>query len=266
MITITPQAEVASVQFRFASSGDLPAIRALLSLYNLPDTDFHHYVNNFIVAIEKEVLIGCIGLEVYQQHGLLRSLAVRRESTGRGIGSQLIERLVSLAHQHGIQKLHLLTTSAENYFVTIGFNKEDRKKAPPEISQTQEFSTLCPASAIYMVCDIQARSFFYDTNLQLIRHHLETNSSYWAIKSKQVMFTHFSVPPFKLFKEHHHLSEQITYVIKGRLYFKIADREYVLSKGDSILIPSHVPHQVYTEKEGAEAVDSWAPINHALIL
>lgn len=42
--------------------------------------------------------------------------------------------------------------------------------------------------------------------------------------------------------EHHHEPEQITSIIDGALEFTIDNQKIVLRKGESMVIPSHVPH------------------------
>jgi quercetin dioxygenase-like cupin family protein len=42
--------------------------------------------------------------------------------------------------------------------------------------------------------------------------------------------------------EHSHQNEQLTYIIEGALRFQIAGREIVVSAGEVLCIPSHMPH------------------------
>jgi quercetin dioxygenase-like cupin family protein len=43
--------------------------------------------------------------------------------------------------------------------------------------------------------------------------------------------------------EHHHESEQITYILDGALKFELEGREVTVRKGEVLRIPSHVPHR-----------------------
>lgn len=87
----------------------------------------------------------------------------------------------------------------------------------------------------------------------------ETGSVFWAIHGKQMSFTFFEVPPYKEFKKHSHINEQITYVLEGELYFEAEQVIYCLGPGDSIIIPPNVEHRVWTDYSYAKAVDSWSP-------
>lgn len=102
---------------------------------------------------------------------------------------------------------------------------------------------------------------FYPAGSHEIQLDQETQSKYWAVKSKNLMFTYFEVSPFKSFANHSHESEQMTYVLEGILFFKVEGEIYCVGSGDLISIPSFMEHSVWTEGEGAKAVDAWSPVN-----
>ena len=43
--------------------------------------------------------------------------------------------------------------------------------------------------------------------------------------------------------EHHHESEQITYILEGALKFELEGKEVIVRKGEVLHIPSNVPHR-----------------------
>src|SRR5437660_2508825 len=61
--------------------------------------------------------------------------------------------------------------------------------------------------------------------------------------------------------EHHHESEQITYILEGALKFQIEGREIVVGKGQVLLIPSHVPHSAVALEDTLD-LDIFSPIRH----
>jgi SAM-dependent methyltransferase len=81
----------------------------------------------------------------------LRSVAVRPEWQQRGLGRELVRRLVCEAEGRGLRALYLLTLTAEHYFPRLGFERIERGDVPPEIADTLEFKNACPASAVVMV-------------------------------------------------------------------------------------------------------------------
>ena len=133
----------------------LDNIKELLKNNGLPYEDIITSNVQFITKEENGVLIGCIGLEKYDEEGLLRSFAVKDEYKNKGIGKRLLNQLIDQSKTNGLKRLHLLTTTADGYFEKNGFKTADRAVAPNEISSTKEFSEICPSSSVYMVLDIQ---------------------------------------------------------------------------------------------------------------
>lgn len=251
------------IQYRTGTEKDLTEIVALLRKNGLPSSDVLPGKIDFIVATSAEgAIIGCIGIEQLGADGLLRSFAVEENYRDKNIGTHLVDRLLSLSHQSGIQTIHLLTTTAEKYFTRKGFTVSDREFAPAAIQATTEFSSLCPASSAYMVLnDINKQPDCYYSDEQTLKKDIETGSTFWSISGTNLQFTWFEVPPGTRFSEHKHDSEQITYVLEGALFFEIEKVVCKLSAGDSIVIPANKNHSVWTETIAAKAVDAWSPVN-----
>ena len=250
-----------NIQYKFADTKDREEISHLLSSFKLPTEDIGQHINNFIIAEDNNKIIGCIAAELYQGHALLRSFAVDETFRKKGIGKQLYAQLISFASENGVSTIHLLTDTAEKYFQRLGFAVTDRTSAPTEIKSTHEFAVLCPSSSIYMTKNISQETKFFKSHLHKIKTELQTESKCWAVKSDKMMFTWFEVQPNKTFAKHAHESEQMTYVLHGKLFFEVDKQIFCLEKGDFISISSNKEHKVWTEKDGATAVDSWSPVN-----
>jgi amino-acid N-acetyltransferase len=135
-----------------ATAADLPGIRRLLELSNLPSDDLTaSSLQYFLVLREDGLLNGAIGLETYEDVALLRSLVVAESARGRGHGATLSAAAEALAAQLGITSIYLLTTSAEKFFLARGYRVVSRHDAPGSIQATAQFSALCPSTAIVMV-------------------------------------------------------------------------------------------------------------------
>jgi len=59
--------------------------------------------------------------------------------------------------------------------------------------------------------------------------------------------------------EHHHESEQITYILEGALKFEIEGKEIVVHKGEVLTIPSNVPHRAVAMEDTLD-LDIFSPI------
>lgn len=140
----------------FASPLDEPWIRQLLTVCGLPQEDLtKEHLNNFLIYKEKGQILGVVGLEVLGKVALLRSLAVEARSRNRGIASQLIIKIEEYARSLSIEKIFLLTTSAEEFFANRGYQLIERRLVPQEIQKTREFQNLCPDSSVCLTKNLR---------------------------------------------------------------------------------------------------------------
>ncbi len=58
---------------------------------------------------------------------------------------------------------------------------------------------------------------------------------------------------------HHHESEQITYILKGALHFKLDGREVTVHEGEVLHIPSYMPHEAVALEDTLD-LDIFSPI------
>ena len=114
-------------------------------------------MDEFFLAGDPTTPLGIVGLELSPPYGLLRSLVVDARARRRGVGSRLLAHAEAHARSRGVRWLYLLTTSAEAFFAARGYAFVDRSEAPQIIRFSTEFTTLCPASAAFMVKHLQER-------------------------------------------------------------------------------------------------------------
>jgi quercetin dioxygenase-like cupin family protein len=58
--------------------------------------------------------------------------------------------------------------------------------------------------------------------------------------------------------EHHHVHEQITYIMEGELEMMIGGEKYLFKAGDFHVIPSHVPHSALAITD-CKIIDTFSP-------
>ena len=136
---------------REAIKDDLKAIKSLLDSASLPAVDIDKHLLNFLVLEKSGTLTGTIGMELYGNTALLRSLAIQKDYRNKGYGKELYYALISKAKKMNVNNIYLLTETAEGFFSEEGFQKIAREQVPPSIKQTNEYSTLCPEGAVCMV-------------------------------------------------------------------------------------------------------------------
>lgn len=122
----------------------------LLQSLHLPTEDLTGNLENFFVALGANEIIGTVGLEIYGEYGLLRSLAVDPQLQGKGIGHSLVSYIEQYAQNKGLKELYLLTETAKDYFEKKTYQLIARDKAAEAIKQSAEFSHVCPQSAVLM--------------------------------------------------------------------------------------------------------------------
>lgn len=136
------------VELRPAESRDREYIEELLAENGLPISDLDSACSSLFVCESAEgERVGVGGLEVEGKAGLLRSVAVEETVHGEGYGTTICERLLDRARAADLDAVFLLTTTAEEFFMDLGFERIERNRVPDSIRGTAEFRDLCPASA-----------------------------------------------------------------------------------------------------------------------
>lgn len=143
------QSTTVNASIRAATPDDLPSALALLQEAELPTEDLSPEHLAFVADGEAGML-GVIGVELFGDVALLRSLVVSPGARTGRIGRELVAALELLAIKQGTRQLWLLTIDASDYFSRLGFTVRSRAKAPEPIRNSAEFSSLCPGDAVLM--------------------------------------------------------------------------------------------------------------------
>ena len=123
-----------------------PAILALLVANDLPVVDLDESKVLF-ACLNNDEVIGTGGLEFFKDCALLRSVSVKKNVQKTGLGKFIVDELEKIAKGKGINRLYLLTTTAEGFFTKLGYKTIDREELPLEIKNTTEFTSVCPSTA-----------------------------------------------------------------------------------------------------------------------
>jgi amino-acid N-acetyltransferase len=138
------------MRLRQATHNDLLAVEDLLAASDLPLDGVEENFSAFVVAEENGVIAGAIGLEKFGSVALLRSVVVAPEHRASGIGGRLVEHLIEMAGEDGVEEIYLLTTTAEKYFPRFGFTRTTRSVVPDAVKSSAEFQGACPDTAVVM--------------------------------------------------------------------------------------------------------------------
>jgi N-acetylglutamate synthase-like GNAT family acetyltransferase len=137
-----------NVGIRAAEAGEKDELERMLRAAKLPFAGVAEgFPDCYVIARSSEGVVGAAGLQTYGAAGLLRSVVVHDSVRGQGLGRALVEERLAYARALGLDRIFLLTTSAEAYFKALGFEPAAREEAPANMQASAEFAGACPASA-----------------------------------------------------------------------------------------------------------------------
>jgi len=138
-----------------AAGGDFEAIPRLLTSALLPSRDVGLPGQRFIVASEASRILGCAGLQVAGEDGLVRSMTVHWTRRNAGLGSRLLDRLLLEAVLVGVRTLYVVTTTAEDFFARHGFRKIPADEVPAELRSSEEFTAFVAGGSAVMARPVE---------------------------------------------------------------------------------------------------------------
>lgn len=128
------------IKTRNAFLPDVDGIHAIIQPYADAGTllarslsELAENVRDFVVADDGNRIVGCGALHLYGRHlAEIRSIAVRPESKGHGVGRGLVEALLNEARQHDVTCVCLFTRTP-SFFGHLGFEIARREELPDKI-------------------------------------------------------------------------------------------------------------------------------------
>jgi len=139
-----------AIELTTFAAPDTDAMHALLAANDLPPEGIDALHDTTVIARMNDKIVGCAALELYDDAALLRSVAVREDVRDRGLGRRLVHEILARARAADVRYLYLLTLTAESWFPRFGFEAIDRLEAPESVRRSDEFTTLCPDTAVLM--------------------------------------------------------------------------------------------------------------------
>lgn len=130
-----------SVELRRARTSDVRAIRALVEDYaqagillGKAPVALYEDVQEFWIAEDAGGnVLGCGALHVmWEDLAEIRTVAVRPEARGAGIGSHIVETLLDTARALGVRRVFVLTFEVA-FFARLGFREIEGTPVAPEV-------------------------------------------------------------------------------------------------------------------------------------
>lgn len=129
------------------NSTEIKSIKKLLQSNGLPHSDLETAPLHFFGVKENNEIIATGALEIYGKYAVLRSVAIKLHFQNLGYGKQIVKFLEKKAGELGVQKLYLLTTTAESFFRKLKYHPVQRELCPDKIKSSTQFNNICPSTA-----------------------------------------------------------------------------------------------------------------------
>ncbi len=145
------------MRIRPAAPEEIPPVAALLTRSGLPVAGIEELWQTWVavddqegggspgVVVGEEQLLGCAGLERHGEAYLLRSIAVRSDARGSGVGAALVAAALDAVPDG--RPVALLTETASGWFPRFGFHPVPRTELDPALHASVELTSACPQSA-----------------------------------------------------------------------------------------------------------------------
>lgn len=139
------------MNFKALSLSEFDSVIGLLQESNLEYSDLKQPNIRLFRFDDAKQTIGVGGLEIYGDQALLRSVAVNKQMQKKGLGTRIVAHIGQQAKNSGISRLFLLTTTAREFFESLGYQLIKREDFPKALKQTEQFLNRCPVSAHCMM-------------------------------------------------------------------------------------------------------------------
>ncbi len=118
--------------------------------------DIYDNLRDFFVYTEQDKIMACAALHIsWEDLAEIRSVVVKTENRGAGIGKEIIEACVREAGELKIKKVFLLTRKPD-FFKKFGFNEIEKSSLPHKIWSDCTSCVLFPnCNEIAMIKEIQ---------------------------------------------------------------------------------------------------------------
>jgi amino-acid N-acetyltransferase len=128
------------MSLRKALIGDIPQIHELVNAFAAQGemlgrsrSELYEGLRDFYVADKDGTIIGCCALHInWEDLAEVRSLAVRSDQQGQGIGKALVLACLEEARQLGIERVYALTYQTD-FFEGLGFHQVPKESLPQKV-------------------------------------------------------------------------------------------------------------------------------------
>ncbi|WP_332628625.1 GNAT family N-acetyltransferase [Halalkalibacter flavus] len=125
---------------RKAKNKDMLPIQRLVAKAGLRDEGIEQYIESFLVVEdEEESLIGTVGVEKYEESGLLRSLVLDSPIWNAKLSLEFLQLTLKYAEEQHIETVYLCAKGTNALFRQLGFREVDKEDVPETLKHSEHF-------------------------------------------------------------------------------------------------------------------------------
>lgn len=124
------------VRFRPATTSDVPQVEALLGEAAAHAVTAGPGIAAFVVADSPSGPIAAIALEIFGADAFIRSVCVHPEWRGKGVGTALVEHVLTEAAMEAVDSVYVLSSAADRFFARFGFVRISWSEMPFTVTRT----------------------------------------------------------------------------------------------------------------------------------
>ena len=140
---------VPPARFERPAMDDLDALRQLLSSSGLSNDGIEGRLEATLVCRDEQGIAATACLEIAGDYGILRSVAVRQDLRGSGLGMLASAAAMRMGRGEGIREFALFTETAQAFFERLGFDAVERDELPGPVRVSAQAAE-CTGSATAM--------------------------------------------------------------------------------------------------------------------
>lgn len=126
--------------YRRAHIEDVEAISNLIETYateelmlKRPKAMLYERLRDFIIVEDEDEIVAVGGLSIiWKDLAEVRSLAVKKEYQGKGLGKSIVLKLIDEARELGVENVFTLTYQAD-FFAKLGFTITQKETMPQKV-------------------------------------------------------------------------------------------------------------------------------------
>lgn len=126
----------AGVTFRLATAADSASVAQLLGAPGVQAVDVGPGIAAFVIADSPAGPIATIALEILGGDALIRSVCVHSSWRAQGVGTALVERVLTEAAMEAVDSVYVPSSAADRFFARFGFVRITWSEMPFTITRT----------------------------------------------------------------------------------------------------------------------------------